>query len=49
MEILNKKFESGQVLKAEYLTDIVNKINEIIKSINNTSSEPEDESISEEQ
>ena len=49
MDKLNKTFESGQVLNAKDLTDIVNKINEIIDSINNLSPTPEDESTSEEQ
>lgn len=48
MKTLNKTFESGQVLYEKDLTDIVNKINEIIESINNTSSKPEDESTPEE-
>lgn len=49
MDKLNKTFESGQVLEAKDLTNIVNKINEIIDSINNSSPTPEDESTSEEQ
>lgn len=49
MDRLNKTFESGQVLNAKDLTDIVNKINEIIDSINNSSSIPEEEPTSEEQ
>lgn len=49
MDKLNTTFESGQVLEAKDLTDIVNKINEIIDSINNLSSKPEDEPTPEEQ
>lgn len=49
MEILNKEFESGQVLTVKDLTDIVDKINEIIESINSSSSTPGDEPTTEEQ
>lgn len=49
MKKLNKTFESGQILTVKDLNDIVSKINEIIESINNTSSKPEDESTPEEQ